>query len=429
MRKIHQMLKYGGLLALLLVSSCSPAFSIQVNQLFPSIVDPTPTPFQPLPPTATATASPTPTPLPIKEFTYWLDPSIPPALASGIHLPAAIRQVDTAEQSTLQIGALRGGDLQTTWVYALAAPFPTLLDNLSLAELQKAWRGEPGEQFSGTLIMSPATQAAFATRWGPSGDARLKIFPEDQLLDQAWNTPSTLAILPFENIQPRWKVLHVDGKSIFDKSLNLSDYPLTVWFGINGQPDALKALGQTVTSAADVFPAGNRDLDKMTVLVMTGVTALTRATGHKMDTLGTTYPAADIQDWLRNADLTHISNEVSFNPDCPMANPNDTSTIFCSRPEYIELLDFIGADMIELSGNHNNDYGVKADAYSLDLYKQRNWLTFAGGANLEEAQKPATSWLSSAATRLDQTARGPPTRPPGQRPAKIMNGCWMRFAS
>ena len=95
----------------------------------------------------------------------------------------------------------------------------------------------------------------------------------------------------------------------------------------------------------------------MTVLVMTGVTALARATGYKMDTNGTTYPARDIRDWLRNADLTHISNEVSFNPDCPKANFMDTSTMFCSRPEYIELLDFIGTDIVELSGNHNNDWG------------------------------------------------------------------------
>jgi poly-gamma-glutamate synthesis protein (capsule biosynthesis protein) len=127
----------------------------------------------------------------------------------------------------------------------------------------------------------------------------------------------------------------------------------------------------------------------MTVLVMTGVTALTRATGYKMDVNGTTYPAHDIQDWLRNADLTHISNEVSFNPDCPKANFMDTSMMFCSRPEYIELLDFIGTKIVEVSGNHNNDWGTKADSYTLDLYKQRGWAVFAGGANLEEARQPA----------------------------------------
>ena len=128
----------------------------------------------------------------------------------------------------------------------------------------------------------------------------------------------------------------------------------------------------------------------MTVLVMTGVTALARATGYKMDTIGTTYPGRDIHDWLRNADLTHISNEVSFNPDCPKANFMDTSMMFCSRPEYIELLDYIGTDIVELSGNHNNDWGrERRFSYSLDLYKERGWPIFAGGANLEEARQPA----------------------------------------
>jgi hypothetical protein len=387
--KIGSILNSAFLLCLLLASGCSPQAPIQVGKLFPSIVDPTPTPFLPVPATPTATATPTVTPLPIQEYTYWLDASVPPALTAAIHLPEGIDLAENAEQATLQIGALRGGEFKTTWVYALAAPFPTLIDNLSLDEIQRAWRGEAGDQFTGTLLVSADTQAAFAARFGPPGPGRLTVVAKDQLLDQAWNDPSALAIIPFEDIQPRWKVLHVDGYSLFDRGLNLADYPLTLWFGVNGSPDALKLLTQSVSADSQIFPASNRDPEQMTVLVMTGVTALTRATGYKMDTLGTSYPGHDIQDWLRNADLTHISNEVSFNPDCPKASFSDTSTIFCSRPEYIELLDFIGADIIELSGNHNNDYGVAADSYSLDLYKQRNWLTFAGGSNLEEARKPA----------------------------------------
>lgn len=108
-----------------------------------------------------------------------------------------------------------------------------------------------------------------------------------------------------------------------------------------------------------------------------------------MDAFGPTYPASDIHGWLYNADILHISNEVSFNPDCPLANPNSTSMMFCSRPEYIELLDYIGTDIVELSGNHGNDWGRKAFSYSLELYQQRGWPVFAGGANLEEAARPA----------------------------------------
>ena len=149
-------------------------------------------------------------------------------------------------------------------------------------------------------------------------------------------------------------------------------------------------MHEKIAEGVDLFPNHtNRDPSKMTVLAMTGVTALGRATAYKMDTLGTTYPGKDIQEWLRSADLTHISNEVSFNPDCPPGSFTSTSTMFCSRPEYIELLDYVGTDIVELSGNHNNDWGRSASTYSLDLYRKRGWTIFAGGANLEEARQPA----------------------------------------
>jgi predicted nucleic acid-binding protein len=54
----------------------------------------------------------------------------------------------------------------------------------------------------------------------------------------------------------------------------------------------------------------------LTVLAMTGVTALVRATASRMEAKGITYPARDIGDWLRQADVTHISNEVSFADAC-----------------------------------------------------------------------------------------------------------------
>jgi hypothetical protein len=124
------------------------------------------------------------------------------------------------------------------------------------------------------------------------------------------------------------------------------------------------------------------------VVLMTGTTALVRATAWRMETRGLDYPAGDILDWLTEPDLTHISNEASFNAACPPANPIQTSLVFCSRPEYIQLLDAIGADIIELSGNHNNDWGRDAFTYSLDLYRQRGWRWFAGGENSEQARQP-----------------------------------------
>ena len=411
MKTIPALLRILFLISLVLSAGCSPELPAQVSgeveRLFPSIVDPTRTltPFQPVQPTATLTPAPTATPRPIRELIVWLEPGLPSAMEENLRLPEGTKLAEAPEKSNLVIGPLRGGQaMQVTWVYALVTPFPTLMNDVPMEEIQRAWRGEPGEIFTSRLMMVDSTRAAFEARWGPTNGERLDILPESDLLEAAWQNRPAWAIIPFEKIEPRWKVLQIDGLTPLDKELNLEEYPLTVWFGLAANQDTLLRLETRLNNGSEeeatptpepfapaltIFPPVNRDPGKMTTLIMTGVTALARATGHKMDTLGTTYPGRDIAGLLRSADITHISNEVSFNPDCPKANPYDTSTMFCSRPEYIELLEYIGTDVIELSGNHNNDWGRAANTFSLEAYRKRELPYFAGGENIEEAQQPA----------------------------------------
>jgi poly-gamma-glutamate capsule biosynthesis protein CapA/YwtB (metallophosphatase superfamily) len=108
-----------------------------------------------------------------------------------------------------------------------------------------------------------------------------------------------------------------------------------------------------------------------------------------MEKNGVNYPARDILPWLKDADITHISNEISFNPQCPTPLPADPRLVFCSNPKYIALLETIGADVIDLTGNHLNDYGSDWLKYTLDLYQQKGMKTFAGGVNQQAAQLPA----------------------------------------
>ena len=158
-------------------------------------------------------------------------------------------------------------------------------------------------------------------------------------------------------------------------------YPLTVRFHIEGDQTPFSTQRGSLLST-------NRDPDKMTVVLMTGTTALVRAVGWRMEGKGMTYPGEDVLPWFQSADFRHISNESSFNPACPNANPVQDSLMFCSRPEYIRLLDVLGVNVVELSGNHNNDWGREASTYSLSLYNERGWGVFAGGANLNEAVQP-----------------------------------------
>jgi len=57
----------------------------------------------------------------------------------------------------------------------------------------------------------------------------------------------------------------------------------------------------------------------LTTVIVTGTTALVRATAHLMDVKGITYPGQDIRDWLLQADITHVSNEIAFTPTLPAA--------------------------------------------------------------------------------------------------------------
>jgi poly-gamma-glutamate synthesis protein (capsule biosynthesis protein) len=132
----------------------------------------------------------------------------------------------------------------------------------------------------------------------------------------------------------------------------------------------------------------NRIAEHLTTVLMTGVTALVRGTASWMEYYDSTYPAMFIGDTLREADILHISNEVPFAEKCPYPYPWD-GLVFCSRTKYIGLLDSIGTDVVELSGDHFQDWGEDAMLLTLKMYDERGWPYYGGGHNRAEAEKPA----------------------------------------
>jgi poly-gamma-glutamate synthesis protein (capsule biosynthesis protein) len=109
-----------------------------------------------------------------------------------------------------------------------------------------------------------------------------------------------------------------------------------------------------------------------------------------MERNGITYPAEDIGSLLRSADLTHISNEIPFVDDCPPPDPNQRTLIFCSNPKYIKLLEDVGTDIVELTGDHFGDYGSANMINTLDMYKKLGWIYYGGGYNLEDGRQART---------------------------------------
>jgi poly-gamma-glutamate synthesis protein (capsule biosynthesis protein) len=95
-----------------------------------------------------------------------------------------------------------------------------------------------------------------------------------------------------------------------------------------------------------------------------------------------------IGDWLREADVTHISNEVTFDKDCPPPRAGYRNFILCSDPKYMDLLLDVGVDVVELTGDHLRDRGETALLETLAIYKEHNLPYYGGGTNAEEARQP-----------------------------------------
>lgn len=336
-------------------------------------------------PTASPTlpSSPEPSVYPNQPtYQVWLPPYLPEKMRSSITLPDWYSLVATSADAdiTLTVGD-QDPPPASLWIYALVAPFPTITDGITSDELRIAWAGDPITRFnSAPILMDESTLNVFTACWGPPSAQAVQVLPGDQLLDYAWSNRPSWAIVPFEMLEPRWKVLTIDGQSPIRKDFDPAVYPLNIPFVLSGNvsihPDALS------------LPVTNRDFSKLTTVAMTGVTAMVRATAYAMEQEGIPYPAQDIGALLAQADITHISNEIPFSPDCPYPTQTMTSLVFCSSPRYIDLLKAVGTDIVELTGDHFMDYGAEATLYTLQMYKDLGWPYYGGGANAKEARQP-----------------------------------------
>lgn len=195
---------------------------------------------------------------------------------------------------------------------------------------------------------------------------------------------SSITLVPFDQLTPDLKVLAVDGQSPVAHDFNPQRYPLVEQIGISGEETAVSQF----LSIWDA-PSSNYDPNKITTVAMSGVLALVRATAFAMEQRGINYPAEDVAAIFQQADIAHVSNEIAFAADCPYPDPIGGTT-FCSSDRYFPLLTNLGVDVVELTGNHLNDWGAEELLHTLDLYNTAGMVYFGGGRNLEDAMTAAT---------------------------------------
>ncbi len=242
----------------------------------------------------------------------------------------------------------------------------SLLDNLTLESLKG----------SKVFVLEEDIKGYVKDEYGI--DASL-VENSDLLLGELSKDDGNIGLVSFGDLDSRMKIIPFDGKYYLDDregSLKRNLYASV------DQEDRF-ILG-VIEHNLNKSGAVSFDREKLAKINMSGVVAIARNLAFKMEAAGdNAYAAEFIGDFLADADLTHVSNEVSFVESCVPTR----SMAFCSSPKYIETLKKSGVDIVELTGNHNNDYGAKHSASTIEMYKELGWDYFGGGLNIEDAEK------------------------------------------
>ncbi len=262
-----------------------------------------------------------------------------------------------------------------TWVYAVAAPFNTFADNLTTTELAQMWQ-------TGSLVLTEDAAALLTFLFGPPSIPITPVAPEN-LVNTIWAN-GQMTVLPFHHLTPELKVLRLDGYAPIDMAFDAAAYPLRLTFGLEGV-----SLSANNFLALWTEPETNWYADQMTHIAMTGVTGTGRAVGYQMEISGITFPGEEIAPLMNAVDIAHMSHEIPFASDCPFPDPTGGTT-FCASDRYLELLTSLGIDIVEMTGNHINDWGEPNVQHTFDLYESVGMRWFGGGRDLTQAQQPLT---------------------------------------
>lgn len=184
-------------------------------------------------------------------------------------------------------------------------------------------------------------------------------------------------------------LLAIDNEYYLD---TLSSGAFFEYYLLAGDADDVQQAKTILESKIQAFPTS----DEILTFAQTGVTALSRGMNRKLDQVqDAKYFSEHIGEYLSRFDLTHTSNESSFSTAATDRN-------ICSKPNMIDVITSSGIDIIELTGNHNQDCGDEAAIATIDLYQNLNIKTVGGGKTADEAAIPLE--ISDKGTKITMFA-------------------------
>ena len=345
-------------------------------------------------------------------YFVWMDPSLPEAVHNKVSLQSGFEITNQKDLAHLCISSARDEQIGD-WTYLVVAPFYSKLKNVQFSDVSDFWKtGSIDIPGYNQLLMSEKTKIHISQFWGEPHSDGIEITDPGEILERAWYDIDSLAIIPFEELVPSYKVISIDNQNPLISSGEDNSYQLTF-------PIYLTVLDPSLLYPVELGIVNNFDRSKLTSVALTGVTAMVRDTAAIMEEKGILYPGIDVRDILNSADITHINNEVPFALDCPSPNPSQNSLSFCSSDSYLDLLESVGTDIVELSGDHFADHGPEAMLHTLVLYEQHDLITYGGGSNYQTGLDPVTinhngnkiSFIGCNAKKFEGYATASETRP------------------
>jgi poly-gamma-glutamate synthesis protein (capsule biosynthesis protein) len=277
------------------------------------------------------------------------------------------------------------GEIVGYFTYAFVAPFNIIQDDITNEQLKNILlRNFTDQPLDEKIYLSRSAYTLISESLGDLSD-HVIIVSEDEIFSFTNQSSGNYGLVRFDQLEPKWKVISIENLSPFDQNFDQENYYLNIPIRLHcSQSDLSNMILEDLEGKFTT-----RNTDKFTSVLITGTTALTRATADRMEKYGNLYPGENIKSWFENSDIRHISSETPFYDDCPPPNPVQKNLVFCSHPKYAELFSFLQVDIIELTGNHLMDKGVMPFENTLLLFNQRNLQYYAGGFSGEEAEQPA----------------------------------------
>ena len=264
--------------------------------------------------------------------------------------------------------------------YVLSVPFINQTKNVNFEDLEKIWSDNNQNQDL-ILWIYPDDEDDLRVIF-KSGSGNQVVSSSEK--PDVCGTYNCWRVMNFGHSDPEWRIVSIEGQSPLTSNFDVNNYKLVTRIFLN--PNTTNDSENNPPFLIET--RSNFDPSLLTSVLMTGTTALVRNTAYQIERFGFDFPIRNLEVLFESVDIIHVSNEVPFYSKCPPAVPVRKEMRFCSNPGYIETLQLMGVDIVELTGNHLLDWGPEAFLETLDIYEENGINTYGGGRTIEDAEKP-----------------------------------------